>query len=80
MGSSRARMVPRGGKMVADKYAPGTRAAMRKTFDMVRGYAKAEPSDDAMPILRRAEDVMAYFMAYYAKTPEKIAADVTREG
>jgi len=80
MGSSRARMVQSGDKMVPDKYKPSTRTQMRRTFEMLRVHDKAEPGDDAMPLLRRAEDVMAFFMAFYAKTPEKIAADVTREG
>ena len=80
MGSSRARMTQRGGKMVPEMYAEATKTQQRKTFDMIRVYAKAEPRDDAMPVLRRAEDVMAFFRAAYAKSAEKIAADVTREG
>lgn len=80
MGSNRARMTMRGGKMVPEMYAEGTKRSKIKTFDMLRVHYRAEPRDNAMPVLRRAEDVMAYFKTVYAKSAEKMAADVTREG
>ena len=81
MGSNTVRKRLVQGQLVPELYAESTKRAKVTTFESLRReLAREEPSADAMPLLRDAERVMAWFRERYGKTKEKIAADVTQTG
>ena len=69
MGSSSVRKVMRKGQLVPAKFKRSTNDAKRKTFDNIRKHFGTEWDDDnAVPILKRASEVMAWLRAESQKT------------
>ena len=59
MGSNSVRKVMRNGQLVPAKLKRSTNDTKRKTFDLIRKHFGAEWGDNAIPILKRASEVMA---------------------
>jgi len=78
MGTSSARKIMRDGKLVAETYSKVYLDDVRRTFRQIRTeFAKADPGDNAVPVLRDAEGVMAWLRAKNTKTIIQVEADAT---
>ena len=60
MGSNAVRKVMKDGQLVGAKYKRTTRAAKRPTFIHIRTHFKASWDDNAVLVLKRASEVMAW--------------------
>ncbi len=63
MGSSSVCKVMRNIKLALAKFKGSTNDAKLKTFDLIRKHFGAESNDNAIPILKRADQVMAFLCA-----------------
>jgi hypothetical protein len=78
MGSNSARKVMKDGELTNQNYAPAYTRAVRTTFRQIREeFAKAGASDNAVPVLRKASELMAWLRARYRKTAQQVEADAT---
>jgi hypothetical protein len=65
------------GQLVAAKYKQSTRAAKRTTFNQIRTHYKASWDDNAVPVMKQANQVMAWFCQELQKTGVQIERDQT---
>jgi hypothetical protein len=78
MGSTSARKVIQDGRLVAETYSKVYLDDVRRTFRQIcTEFAKADPDDNAVPVLRDAEGVMAWLRAKNTKTIIQVEADAT---
>ena len=77
MGSNAVRKVMKDGELVAAKYKRSTRAAKRTTFNQIRTHYKASWDDNAIPVMKQASQIMAWFRKELRKTEVQIERDQT---
>jgi hypothetical protein len=75
MGSNAVRYTTVDNKQVAQKYKLSTRDNKRAIFDQIRTHYKASWDDNAIPILRRASEVMAWYRQELRKSEVQIERD-----
>ena len=80
MGSSRVRKTLQDNQLVDEKYAKKTRDDVRRTFRQIRTeMVKQDLDDNAIPTLRKAKEVMAWFRKRNTKTAVQVEADATQQ-
>jgi hypothetical protein len=77
MGSLAARMVMKDGVLVNQKYNEATKRDNRATFKQFRVHFGQKREDNAVPFLRRVDDVKDFLRKTYSKTAIQIKADAT---
>jgi hypothetical protein len=77
MGSSAARMVMKDGVLVNQNYKEKTKKSNRATFEQFRVHFGQKPDDNAIPFLRKIDDIKDFLRETYSKTPAQLQADAT---
>jgi hypothetical protein len=77
MGSSAARMIMKDGVLVHQKYPEKTKKTNRATFEQFRVHFGQKPDDNAIPFLRKIDDIKRFLREIHTKTAAQLEADAT---
>ena len=78
MGSNAKMPIMKDGELVGAKYKPGYTKQVRATFRMIREeFANKELDDNAVPTLKKVDEILAFLRDKYRKSEKQIQADMT---